>query len=98
MNSGIGANNNSNGYKKVFIESIKCHHLDVSNYLLKYAISNHNINSQNFIQCIKYHNYAFMPIISINESSFVFLCEYDHYTLVDILLKEKEIDININRI
>ena len=98
MNSGIGANNNSNGYKKVFIESIKCHHLDVSNYLLKYAISNHNINSQNFIQCIKYHNYAFMPFISINESSFGFLCEYDHYTLVDILLKEKEIDININRI
>ena len=82
-------------YKQVFHESIKCHHNDIVNYFISNFLQNDEKNSQDTIKkCIKHYNFAFLKNDSISESSFCNLCKYNYCALVDILLKEKVIDIN----
>ena len=81
----IISDNKSN--KKIIKESIKCHHNDISNYI----ISNY-FNYDNSISKygIKYHNYAF-----IKETYCLYeLCKYDYAILVNILLQNDGIDVN----
>ena len=82
-------------HEKYFYESVKCHHNDIANHFLKKSPQDDFENSQNtFNQCAKYYNFAFMKNEFINQSSFCSLCKNDYCTLVDYLLKSKEIDIN----
>ena len=82
-------------YKQVFYESIKCHHNDIANYFINNFLQNDEENSQDTInQCLKYHNFAFLKSESISESLFYNICKYDYCTLVDDLLKDKDIDVN----
>ena len=80
-------------YKECFLESIKCHHLDISNYLLNNIKS--NIQTQQIInlQGLKYYNFAQISIKNINKF-FVYLCKYDYYKLVKIVIQDKKIDLN----
>ena len=82
-------------YKKVFYESIKCHHNDIANYFINNFLQNDEENSQDtFNKCLKYYNFAFLKNDFISESSFYNICKYDYCTLVDDLLKDKDIDVN----
>ena len=82
-------------YKRIFYESIKCHHNDIVNYFINNFLQNDEGNSQDTInQYLKYHNFAFLKTQSIGESSFYNLCKYDYCTLVDNLLKDEDIDVN----
>lgn len=58
-----------------------------------------NYFSQNFpandiISPIKYYNFKLFPNEIDNEVVFYYLCKYDHYQLVDLLLKKSKIDVN----
>ena len=82
-------------YKQVFYESIKCHHNDIANYFINNFLQNDEENSQDtFNKCLKYYNFAFLKNDFISESSFYNICKYDYCTLVDDLLKDKDIDVN----
>ena len=82
-------------YKQVFYEAIKCHHNDIANYFINNFLQNDEENSQDtFNKCLKYYNFAFLKNDFISESSFYNICKYDYCTLVDDLLKDKDIDVN----
>ena len=77
-------------YDQIFTESIKCYHIDISNY-----IQNIYLNSNNAcIDGIKYYNFSFIQSDFINKNSFCYLCIYNYYSLVNIILKENSFDIN----
>ena len=77
--------------EKCIQESIKCHHNDIANYFL-----NNSTENEKFVceQAIMYYNYEFVKSELIDQSLFVKLCQYDHYQLVDFLLKNNDIDVN----
>ena len=53
-----------------------------------------NCSAKDIILPIKYYNFKFFPNEIDNEVVFYYLCKYDHYQLVDLLLKNSKIDVN----
>ncbi|KAK8840035.1 hypothetical protein M9Y10_031320 [Tritrichomonas musculus] len=87
--------NDVNNFFLLAMESIKCHHNEMFNNIQSNYLENENLYSKDFVaQGLKYYNYAFIENSYINKSTFNDLCKYNHYTLVDILLKNKDIDVN----
>ena len=81
-------------YNKCLKESIKCHHNDIANYIqAQYLLDNEPYNI--LVDSLKYYNFYFAEQNVINDSSFFYLCEYDYYILVNILVKETAADINM---
>ena len=82
-------------YKKMFYESIKCHHIEIANYFM-----NNFFKKAKKIRLILSFNVSSIMILPffqkelIIESSFYYFCKYDFCTLVDFLLKNENIDIN----
>ena len=82
-------------YNDCLIESIKCHHNDIANYILdQLLVKDKNTTNDVFLNCIKYCNIFFEQKNIINESLFFYLCRYDYYKLVKFFLNENYIDIN----
>ena len=88
-------------YQDLFIQSIKCHHNDITNYILNFYLQNNEEEEEEeyskilFYKSLKYYNFALIKIESINESFLFYrFCKYDYYSLVKILLKNYDIDIN----
>ena len=77
-------------YEECFKESIKCHHNDIANYIENNYLKK---EKEGFIHGIKYYNFSFINDFT-KEHSFYYLCRYDYYSLVNILLNNKSIDIN----
>ena len=90
-------NNNENEYyKELLKESIKCHHIGISNYIQDNYLQNNKEDSDFALEvCLKYYNFNFKQFDLINEFSFCYLCKYDYYMLVYNLLKEIDIDVNM---
>lgn len=65
------------------------HHSDFANYILDCYLFKKRLLKLYFIKIVKNCNLYFEQ----NESSFCYLCEYDYYIPVNILLKENDIDI-----
>ena len=89
-------------YKIILKESIKCHHNDVSNYIISNLIDEEDLkdslengNGINYYKCsVEFHNYYFFPENIEYKYMFFYLCGYDYYILVDLYLKNQNIDIN----
>lgn len=87
-----------NSFLKIFKESIKCHHFDAANYIQNNYLNDINLDDV-MIKTLKYYNFAFIRDDLINNSLFLDFCKYGYYIIVDILLQQKNIDINqINNI
>ena len=81
--------------KKMFEESLKCHHNEMANYILNNYLSNdEDEDDDEYI--FKYYNFQFFPFYLRKGHVFYYLCKYNYISLVDILLKNYK--ININRI
>ena len=79
------------------IDSLKFHHNDITKYIIDNFSEKIDLNNENFfIQSVQFYNYEYFSNNIDNERYFYFLCKYDHFTLVDILLKT--MDLNINEI
>ena len=79
----------------LFKEAVKCHHNDIANYFLNNFLPTDESTLQiEFINCIKYYNFEFWEEKYVNESFFAYFCMYDYYLFVDLLMKNKCIDIN----
>lgn len=80
--------------KGVVWESIKCHHIKMTEYLLKKKYI--KVNSKwYFFQCLKYYNFNFLDEKLINESSFFTFCKYDYFYLVDKFMNENVNDTKV---
>lgn len=93
---------NDESYEKCFEESIKCHNIDITNYIQANLISEkdeaNNIkkcyNRNSYYYCLRYHNYMHIPSNVNNKFIFFYFCEFDYYKLVEYFVKTKKIDIN----
>ena len=78
-------------------ESIKCHHNEITDYfLINYANESMNENSYLYAS-IKYYNFEYFPKSLNDNFLFYYLCEYDYYFLVEMILKTGEININYKK-
>lgn len=83
-------------------EAIKCHHNDIANYiqanLLNEAIEAKNLkfkyNENVLSYAFHYFNFSFFPE-NFNSTEFIFyyLCQFDHYTLVELFLNIRKINL-----
>ena len=88
--------------KQILRESIKCHHNEVSNYIINYLIKEkdlqNNIENNYYDNLYRYaaesYNYCFFPANMKYKNMFLYLFEFDYYTLVKLYLTEGNIDIN----
>ena len=82
-------------YEKVINESIKCH----CNHLVKYFIESISLNKDKKINIVKnyslkHYDFSIIQKSFIIKDSFIKLCKYDYFRLVDFLLKKLVIDLN----
>ena len=84
----------SQNYEHCFIESIKCHHNDIADYIENNFLDQKKKNSQQneeiISNCIKYHNYLHFQNDSIIDHGFFYLNSYHYDKLFELLLKKKE--------
>ena len=91
-----------NDYERILEESIKCHHNDISNYLIDNIMNEeylqNNIENEFYHNLYRYatesYNYCFFPTNMKYKNMFFYLCEFDYYTLVKLYLIDGTIDIN----
>ena len=91
-----------NDYEKILQESIRCHHNDVSSYIIDNLIKEEDLQNSientyygNFYRyAVESYNYCFFPTDMKYKNMFLYLCEYEYYTLVKLYLTEGNIDIN----
>ena len=80
---------------KCLRQSLICHHIDITNYILNNYVNNEKYDHDDFlIQALICRNFTFLQNDQKFEFLFVYLCRYNYYSIIDILLKEKDIDIN----
>ena len=81
--------------KRCFIESIKCHHNGIEQYIQNNHLGNGEGNSiVNVNNYLKFYNFEFIEKENIDKNNFPILSKYDYYTFVDLLLQDKDLDIN----
>ncbi|KAK8840923.1 hypothetical protein M9Y10_027755 [Tritrichomonas musculus] len=91
-----------NSYNPILKESIKCHHNDITNYIIDYLMKEEDlqngIENKYYYNLYRYaaecHNYCFFPTNMKYKNMFFYLCEFDYYTLVELYLSSGKIDIN----
>lgn len=84
-------------YKECLKESIKCHHNEVANYILKNFINEedeNNFNENVYSYGFHYHNYSFFPSNANNKLIFYYACQYDYYNIAEYYLSSKKVDVN----
>ena len=78
-----------------FFEAIKCHHNDVASFIESNFLNIEKTNSLKYISIyLKHHNLSFIRQCVIDESSVFSLCKYNYYYILELLLKNKIIDVN----
>ena len=91
--------NSNNFYLQSYIESIKCHHNEIANYLYNNYLQNEaDISNKIFIQSLKSYNFGLLQTNLINELLFGQLCKFDYYSIVTYFLKINNDIINIKTI
>ena len=86
--------NSNNNYILCLTESIKCHHNDITDYIINNFIDDHkkcSAQKEEIVSnIIKYFNYKYFQIDDIIEHGFFYLNHYNYNKLVKLLLKKKE--------
>lgn len=76
----------------LFIESIKCYHNDIANYIQdSYEIPADLMKNRDFFESF---NFAFITPSMINKSLY-YIFQYDYLNIVEILLKNSDFDVNM---
>ena len=91
-----------NSWEAILKESIKCHHNEISNYILSNYIDETNekndienkFDENIYAYGFHYNNYDFIPDDIQNKFIFYYACRYNYIEIVKILLKDKNLDIN----
>ena len=86
----------NDSYEECAIESLKCHHNNLANYIIENLTQSQENEEYSFIHsaAFKFFNYEYFPDNLENKFAFFDLCKYNHVTFVDLLVKHTKIDIN----
>ena len=76
------------------MESIKCHHNHIANYIADNIIQNQQYFNDINIFSLKYYNFLYFELEKININDFfIYACKYDFFRIVEILINSNSIDI-----
>ncbi|KAK8845164.1 hypothetical protein M9Y10_021346 [Tritrichomonas musculus] len=97
---------NYDNCKSFLIESIRCHHIDITNYIIDNVIKEDDpkikieyyYDNSYYLYSFKYNNYCFFPENEEYKYFLLRLAEFDYYTLVSLYLQDKSINYDINEI
>ena len=87
--------------QEILRESIECYHNNISNYIINNLIKEEDLQNDIDIMTIfidmqlNIKIVFFFPTNMKYKNMFLYLCEFDYYTLVKLYLKELAIDINV---
>ena len=87
---------NDQSFSECLNESIKCHHLEISDYIRNNLYQ--NLNEKEYIifsKSYKYFNYTCFPKDVKNEFVFYDLCQYNYLNLVELLMNTTNLDLNM---
>ncbi|KAK8897862.1 hypothetical protein M9Y10_000090 [Tritrichomonas musculus] len=87
-------------YKECVIESIECHHIEITNYLSKNFFKGKSVDDLNiFTQILKSYNFIYFPNeMESSFNSFFDLCQNNFVTLACQVLEKSKINMNSRRI
>ena len=71
-------------------ESIKCHHNDFTNYIMNNYVKYGECYDDIFSLCLKYYNFNYYDLKTINYNLFLFASKYDYFKIVEFLLNTEE--------
>ena len=87
-------------YEVCLLESIKCHHNDIANYVKNNLVdqnfdeSNRNKLIEKVFECsFHYSNYSYFPCDFNRFSAFFYLYRYHYLTLVNLFIKNEKDDL-----
>ena len=85
--------------QKCLIESIKCHHIDITNMIISNLIENSKVvdQIQNY-HCLKNYNFLILQEDLSVEIDFCELCKNDYLFLIDQYLQNIRIDESSKRV
>ena len=86
-------------YVKCFIESIKCHHNNIGNYILENYLNSMNENQYSDIvikSIFRFHNYSYFLYNLNTNNIFYYLSKYGYSYLLNLYLETKHDLINQN--
>ena len=89
--------NNNSLILDTLLESIKCHHNDITNYIQCQYIDAKfsNFYCKPVLECLlHYYNTPYFQDYIKKRIFFHYACEFDYYNLVKIFIKTKKIDLN----
>ena len=75
-------------------ESIKCHAFELTEYLMKKLDVMEQCDDKFIIKALSAFNFSFLENYHFDTNHFCYLCKYDHYLFVEILLGDKGCDVN----
>ena len=87
----VGYKPKDDSFFECLIESIKCHHIEISESLQKV------VKNDVFSECLKYYNFHFLSDSYIQPliGYFFDFCKSDYSFIVNITLKNERIDLNL---
>ena len=90
-------------YYKLYKESIKCHHIDIMNYFKNNFYQNEDIRQKQKLFTKSLHFFNFNDLFNNDLYSsfemsqhFYNFCKYDYIPIVDYILKDTELNLDIN--
>ena len=84
-------------FKECIKESIKCHHTEITEYIITNFIDENNYNENIFNYSFRYYNYMFFPNEFDNQSVIFNLCEYNYVELVKFFLENENSNSYLNK-
>ncbi|KAK8837292.1 hypothetical protein M9Y10_036722 [Tritrichomonas musculus] len=85
-------------YERIFIESIKCHHNEIAEYIKANYLDDQNENEEKnediLSTILQSHNYSYFPSNFTHENDFYHLVINDYHKLSNLFLKRKQRTIN----
>lgn len=82
-------------YTKCIKESIKCHHNDLTNYLISTHLQNKDESSIFLtLNGLAYYNFEFIKDDKVDQRYFYAFCKYNYINIVQFLLKSEDINVN----
>ena len=93
----------NNSYFECFIESIKCHHNEITIYIVDNLLDQNqhdslfwNDNELMLIYALWFLDYEKIPENINDHFLFCYLCKFNQYKIVKLLVESKNIGFNIN--
>ena len=80
-------------YEKCFVESIKCHHNEIANYIFNNYMNENQPISSYYQLCFEYHNFSFFTEKFNENQLFCFFCSSNYLAIVKLLLLDRKDEI-----